>query len=352
MEVRQLVAPDSATLRKHWQNLRMAQPDLRIRNAAEQLGVSELTLRLTQLPEQVRRLQPDFAQIYQALKTLGPVMTLARNDDVVHETSGRFSTLTVMSQGQSGLCMGEIDLRLFFSEWRHGYAITESSKLGDRYSLQFFDGAGGAIHKIYATERTDMSAWSALLQRFVAAQQRPPLALCPPVSLTRHRGWVDSEALRSDWQAITDVHQFQGVLKKHRLDRLTALEKIGIDWAFPVPGTSIPEVLAQVAAAGTPIMVFVGNRGVIQIFTGAVQRLVTIPGWFNVLDPTFNLHLANDRLSSCWVVRRPSADGVITSLEGFNRRGELAISLFGARQPGQAELPAWRALLDALAEVP
>jgi putative hemin transport protein len=70
--------------------------------------------------------------------------------------------------------------------------------------------------------------------------------------------------------------------------------------------------------------------------------------WLNVLDPGFNLHLREDRIAMAWVVRKPTADGDVTSLELFDADGETLAMFFGERKPGRAELASWRALVDTL----
>ena len=62
-------------------------------------------------------------------------------------------------------------------------------------------------------------------------------------------------------------------------------------------------------------MVFVGNRPAIQIHTGLVSRLRPTPGWFNVLDPDFNLHLREAGIASAWRIVKPTEDGAVTSIE-------------------------------------
>ena len=351
MEVNQIVAPNTASLREQWNALRGQNPSLRIRNAAEQLGVSEMALLLTEPVSRVQRLASGFSDLYQNLSLLGPIMTLARNDEVVHETTGSMGKFSVTGNGAMGLCLGEIDLRVFFSHWKHGYAVTEVSAKRERQSLQFFDASGGALHKIYAVEKTDMAAWSALVQKYAATEQRPVIDLQALPRMQRYQGWVDSEALRTDWEAITDVHQFHNMLQKHHLDRLTALEHIGLDWAFPIASDSLEAVLRSASESSVPVMVFVGNRGIVQIFTGQVSLLVSIPGWFNVLDSAFNLHVLSAGVKSVWVVKRPSEDGVISSVDGFNAQGELVFSVFGERKPGKPELDGWRALIEGLGSI-
>ena len=96
-------------------------------------------------------------------------------------------------------------------------------------------------------------------------------------------------------------------------------------------------------------MVFVGSPGCLQIHTGPVKKLKEHGPWYNVLDPGFNLHLNEAQIDAAWVVRKPTADGVVTSLELFDADGGIIAQFFGKRKPGLPELEAWRAIVDALA---
>ena len=70
--------------------------------------------------------------------------------------------------------------------------------------------------------------------------------------------------------------------------------------------------------------------------------------WINVMDPTFHLHLRQDHISECWVVRKPTKDGHVTSLEAYDAKGEMIIQFFGKRKEGNVELGEWRDILDGL----
>ncbi|WP_010107571.1 hemin-degrading factor, partial [Burkholderia oklahomensis] len=107
-------------------------------------------------------------------------------------------------------------------------------------------------------------------------------------------------------------------------------------------------VLERAAQSRLPIMVFVGNRGMIQIHTGPVTNIRRMGAWINVLDEDFNLHLREDLVASAWAVRKPTSDGIVTSVELFDAAGDNIAMLFGARKPGQPELAGWRELVRAL----
>ena len=97
------------------------------------------------------------------------------------------------------------------------------------------------------------------------------------------------------------------------------------------------------------IMIFVGNANCIQIHTGPVKRLVTTGPWFNVLDPDFNLHLREDLIHEAWLIRKPTRDGDVTSVELYDAKGETIAMLFGKRKPGLPEDKTWRALANSMA---
>ena len=85
-------------------------------------------------------------------------------------------------------------------------------------------------------------------------------------------------------------------------------------------------------------MIFVGSRGCIQIHSGPIERLVETHGWFNVLDPDFNLHLREPAVARVFSVRKPTDDGVVTSIEAFDGRDRNILLMFGERKPGKPEL--------------
>jgi putative hemin transport protein len=336
-------------LKSRWQALRTAEPDLRIRDAAGRLGVSEAELLALDCGGPVTRLAADWGELIQLLPRLGPVMALTRNDQAVHEKRGCYRNISI--EGNQGLVLDEnIDLRLFLNRWHSGFAVTEEIRGRLRRSLHFFDAAGTAVHKVYLEENSDAGAYEALVERYCSKDQAPVQDVTPTPAAAGDRpdAAVDRDALMLAWRALQDTHDFFPMLKAHAVGRLQALRLADRDLAYPVQADSAERVLSAAAATGTPIMVFVGSPGVIQIHTGPVHAISKVGPWLNVMDETFNLHLRNDRVESAWVVRKPTADGVVTSLELYDGDGGVIAQLFGKRKPGEAELSDWRVLLSDL----
>jgi putative hemin transport protein len=340
---------DVAALRARWAALVKEEPTLRIRNAAERLGVSEAALLQTRLGEGVARLEVGWGEFLGAMPSLGRVMALTRNDAAVHERQGVFRDVSV--DGQMGLVVGpEIDLRLFLGRWAVAFSVEEAARGQVRRSFQVFDAHGEAIHKVYMGEHSDEAQFARLATAWRAKAQAPIEAFKPagPSAAERPDAEVDVEGFREAWRGLQDTHDFFGVLRRFGVSRTQAMRLAPEGFARPLEVTVGREALQGAAAQGLSVMIFVGNPGAIQIHTGKVERLVTTGPWFNVLDPDFNLHLREDLIASAWWVRKPTVDGDVTSVELFDAQGGTILMMFGERKPGRPEEPRWRALAQGL----
>jgi len=339
-----MLSPSNADLAARWHVLRGEKPALRIRDAAATLGVSEAELVALGVGRTATALKPDWRGILNDMPEVGRVMCLTRNDHCVHERQGRFEGVDV--KGHHGIVLGpDIDLRLFLGSWKHGFAVREPLQQGERLSLQFFDGAGDAVHKIYATEETDRPAFDALIARYTSAPADLTIAARKAPATDRPDREIDVEGLRSAWLGMKDTHEFFGMLGRFGVGRVQALRLVGEDLARELPVRALRSAFEAAAADGTPIMVFVGSHGCIQIHTGPVKRLVDAHGWFNILDPDFNMHLREDGIARVFSVRKPTEDGIVTSIEAFDAHNRNILLMFGARKPGNPELEDWRAIV-------
>jgi putative hemin transport protein len=326
---------------------------LRHRDAAQALGVSEGEAIASAVgrhaPLGAVRLEGPWPEMFESLHPLGRMLALTRNEAAVHEKRGVYSDLS--HEGQVGIALGsDIDLRIFYRHWAHVFAVTEATAKGVTRSLQVFDAQGGAIHKAFLGEDSALEEWLDLVDRHMASDRRPgmrtlPAAETPPAP---DDDLVDLEAFHDGWLGMGDTHEFFPLLRQHQLDRTQALRLAPPGMTTAVPPSSVRRLLQEAARCAVPIMCFVGNQGMIQIHSGAVQRVAVAGPWLNVLDPGFNLHLREDLLAKAWIVRKPTRDGVVTSLEVFDKHGEVVAMFFGERKPGRPELQGWRALVESL----
>ncbi|MEO6918869.1 MAG: ChuX/HutX family heme-like substrate-binding protein [Collimonas sp.] len=321
---------------------------LRNRDAAAAIGISEGEAMAACVGFEAIRLLPRFVELFEEVPLLGAVLALTRNDSVVHEKDGAYQKMS--HNGEVGLALGEvIDLRIFYKQWRFACAVIEEVTRGPetslQKSLQFYDLHGAAVHKVFLREHSDHAAFDALVARWRDPQQLPGMTTepLPPATIDTDDAEIDIDGFRSAWENMTDTHQFFGLLRDFGVSRTQALRLAPPQFVRQVDNSAVRQILEQAVASALPIMVFVGNRGMIQIHSGAVSNVKVMGPWLNVLDSGFNLHLREDMIVSSWLVSKPTSDGEVTSLELFDRDGNTIAILFGVRKPGQPELPAWRA---------
>jgi len=329
-----------------WLELKEQHPGKYARDIAALMNISEAELTWARVGHDAWRLHGETGEILGALEAVGETKCICRNEYAVHEQVGTFTNQHL--NGHAGLVLNPraLDLRLFLSQWASAFHITETTARGERQSIQFFDYQGDALLKVYTTDNTDVSAWGDLLSRFIFADN-PPLALKAADSTTNVTT-ADAATVDSEWRAMTDVHQFFGLLKRHSLTRQQAFRLVSDDLACQVDNRALSQLLNDARQAGNEIMIFVGNRGCVQIFTGTVDKVVPMKGWLNIFNPAFTLHLLEETIAESWVTRKPTADGHVTSLELFAADGTQIAQLYGQRTEGQPEQTQWREQVAAL----
>jgi len=333
-------------LKEKWEALKAENPHLRIRNAAEQLGVSEAELLLTNVGEGVTVLKPEFANILTEVEKLGKVMALTRNDECVHERKGTYLNGD-FSSPHAQLFVGEdIDLRIFQNHWKFAFAVIE----GDRKSLQFFGKDGLALHKIYLTKDSNAEAFDPIVAQFTAENQTEifEFEAVAPKAPEKEDSEIDAEGFKKAWTELKDTHDFFMMTRKFGVSRTQALRLAPEGYAKKIETSKVVNVLEDASEKNLPIMIFVGNRGIIQIHTGEVKKTMWHQQWFNVMDPDFNLHLDVTKIAEAWIVKKPTEDGEVTAIEVFNKEGDFIVQFFGKRKPGIPELQEWKDLVADL----
>lgn len=339
------------TLKEAWNQLKIAEPTLRIRDAAAKLKVSEAELLATGIGKNVIRLSENFEDQFLEFPKLGRVMSLTRSEGCVLEHKGSFQKIEMHQAGPNKIAtvIGPIEQRVFFAGWKFGFKVTTEMPGGTMKSLQYFDKEGEAILKVYPQDLSKDDAFEALVRHYAAADQSPELQLeVFPTPEYTSREELDFEGFSSDWVNMKDTHDFFGMLRKYKLNRLDAVKWIDDKWAYPVDRLSARTVVEKAAETQLPIMIFAGNKGNIQIHQGKVRTVRQMGDWLNVLDPDFNMHLNENVVDSAFVVHKNTEDGLVSALELFDKKGEMVAQFFGLRKPGLPQKPEWKALVDSL----
>ena len=336
----------SMTLKEKYSDYRMLNPDKGIKDAGDALNISEAELLMTGLGENVIRLRSEIVEIMESLKELGPVLGVTQNEHCVLEVQGTYKGFSVTPH--AALFLGEMDLRIFPQHWTMAFAVDDNG----RRSLQFFDRNGVVLHKIFLTEESSAEAYTKLLDRFRSDNQTA-------VSLTINTNpthaelpdhEVDVDGFQLAWEALTDSHEFFGLLRRFKVSRTQALRLAPENRSEHASFEIFQDMMAHCVQHAIPLMAFVGNHGCIQIHTGETKNLIDTGNGYQIMGPQFNLSLDTRAVANVWKVVKPSVDGDIHSLELFDESGEMIVQFFGKRKPGIPELPAWREIHQAMSK--
>ncbi|WP_137934649.1 hemin-degrading factor [Mesorhizobium comanense] len=333
---------------------RTENPKTRERDLASQLGISEAELVAAHCGDGVVRVEPRVNDLLTGLEAVGEVMALTRNESAVHEKIGVYDK--VVTGNHNAMVLGEnIDLRIFPKVWAYGFAVEKRDGEDIRRSLQFFDAAGEAVHKVHLRPSSSLYAYQKLVAALESPNQEPTIDISGVASDDEGESGTASpnlDDLRDRWSRLTDVHQFFGMLKTLKLSRRQAVRMVGQDYAWLLDNDAVRAMFHHAAEGDMPIMCFAGNRGCIQIHSGPVKSIKPMGPWINVLDETFHLHLRTDHIHEVWAVRKPTKDGHVTSLEVYAANGDMIIQFFGQRHEGESERDDWRFLAENLPRIP
>ncbi|TCP44149.1 hemin-degrading factor [Rhodovulum marinum] len=328
--------------------VRREKSTMRSRDLADSLGIAEAEVLAAETGRGVTRIAAHPDALMAAMPGFGAVMALTRNDSAVIEKTGVYGDYTPGAHAAMVLSPA-IDLRIFPKHWVHAFAVEEEKGGALRRSLQVFDAAGDAVHKIFLGAEAPENAWAELVATLRLADQSETLSLAARTPTEPAKSDpARADRLRAEWDGLTDTHQFLQMVRKLRMNRLGAYRIAGAPYVRPLDPGCISGLLNALATDALPFMLFVGNLGCIEIHGGPIRTVKPTGPWLNILDPAFNLHLRADHVAEVWAVTKPTKRGPAISVEAFDAKGGLILQAFGHRVGEVDHTPAWNDLVAAL----
>lgn len=247
----------------------------------------------------------------------------------------------------NGYFEGPVDLRFRFPAWAHAFAWTATTEAGcPQRSLVFFNAQGQLVHSVTLANSSHAAAFDRLVRDFRHAEQRAPALAAAPAAATARTpdASVDLAAYHQAWRQITDVHQFNRVMRDFGLGREQALRLAPEGKVRRLQPAAPQALLERAAASGLPVMVFVSNGAVTQIHADPVHHVRREGDWLVVDDPTSHIALNAAKVASAWQIER----GGIYSVDAYEADGTLIASFFGVRTRENPEPKAWIELVKGL----
>lgn len=323
---------------------------------AEQHSISELELWLCH-PNRIY-LGSNCRDILSTLDQLGRVKNSVSNHTTIHSKYAKFADLKLGER--MGLALNPdyqhgqaFDVRLFLDHYQHALAISSSTPTNHPVCLIFFDAYGQRINQLIPTnpDQQALDFWQTTIH-IHAANADLPITLTVAQTKTPWQPYLLSEQAKQDfhqdWLSMTDIHQFQQILSRHHLDRANGYHQAPPQLAHPLQPTALMPLFEQLVSEHIPVMIFSGNRGMVQIQTGPITHLQTHKNYVRLGNDhlgQFTLHIAQDAIAQLWWVKRPSAPGgYIISLEAFDIYGESMFSIFGLRAEHTKQDHRWQAI--------
>lgn len=330
---------------------KLAEPKKRDRDLAESLGISEAELVAAHVGHTATAIEANPDIVMPALKALGEVMALTRNESCVHERVGTFEDYR--SGQHAAMVLGpDIDTRIFPKHWAFGFAIENETENGTRRTLQFFDHAGDALQKVFLRETSNHDAWAGVVEALTLEAQSDRIEVTERAPTEAAKSNPEKrDILIDEWQRMTDTHQFNRLTAKLGMNRLGAYRLACAPYVRRIEPSAVETWLNVTSEAGQKVILFVGNKGNIQIHWGQLKTVKPMGPWLNVLDPEFNLHLRGDHIAEVYVVDKPTKRGPAVSIEAFDAEGGLIFQCFGQRDGEGDPMDTWHGILADLPEL-
>ncbi len=144
---------------------RAENPKMRERDIAAQLQISEAALVAAEVGISATRIDGSASKLLERVAELGEVMALfpqrkrrPREDRRLREHRPSASTPRSCSAKTSTCAFSP-------SRWAHGFAVTKKDGDQERLSLQYFDKAGNAVHKVHLRPNSNVEAYHAIVAR-------------------------------------------------------------------------------------------------------------------------------------------------------------------------------------------
>ncbi|MBI3129765.1 MAG: hypothetical protein HYZ13_00260 [Acidobacteria bacterium] len=304
--------------------------------------MSPLALDPLALDPLAQALRPEWVPLLQSLTALGPLAVEVPS----HASGAEIRVLPFgfrWEEGQARFQTAGSEVRLFPHTW-----ATAMARPGSPSRLECFDWNGDVVLRVDLPIRPEgLEDAESFLEAWAQDSGADRRALNRPRVLSSATSIDRSQFLRA-WEELPDPQAFPFLLARFGLKRRDALRLAEGRFTEPLPRADALLFLEMAQARRLSLEVLVGNRGCLLCTSGPVEafRREGARAYATVADTRLRLEL--DRLDRAWLVLKPGPRGPVTSLEVFDRHGDLALQCIGGRNAPASGRVAWRLLFQDL----
>tara|TARA_B100000700_G_scaffold273140_1_gene317236 strand:+ start:362 stop:1330 length:969 start_codon:yes stop_codon:yes gene_type:complete len=276
------------TIKSKWKALLTENNKVRIRDAANQIGVSEASLLSTEIDEGVSFLDIDnYNNFFAKVLSMNKIMLLIRSDSVVHEKTITTKGIKLEKNkiiDVNGSPILEFNPNLF----KYVFAQNKIHANKSLRSFQIFDNYGDAILKIYL-KGNDESKFDEIASEYN----------------------VD---YNYELQGDRIIKRLQPeYIKREAIDFINKLEKKKT-YQYDLGENILRKILIAVSDTKIPIQIHAIGLGTIQYHRDSINKIIDFGPWINIIDKRFNLHAIESHLTQ-------------TTLNEYNANGDKSYSI-------------------------
>jgi len=157
---------------------------------------------------------------------------------------------------------------------------------------------------------------------------------------------VDSKAFQDGWLRLRTTEDFHKLIERFGVTDFEALRLAGEIWAARVTPEAFVARLRLLAELELPCTLALGYGDAMNAHRVVIEQVQCRNGCLHLLGDELCFILRKDCMDTAWVVTRPSADGVLISLELYDKEHELVVRLSG--QPEQRTAAVWQDIIGTL----
>ena len=260
-------------LKKKWISFQSDNKKIRIRDAANQLGVSEAELLSTEICQNTFFLSiNNYNTFFQDILSLDKIMFLIRSNSVVHEKIVRTKDIKLINNylfynesNNSNLL--KFDIKLF----KYAFFQSKKHRKIDLKSFQIFNFKGDAILKIYL-KGDDKIKFNEIGLKYK----------CNYNYELQSKSVVKSN--NNNPKKHIDLY-FKDIVEKSKKREYFLKEN------------PLRRILASTSKSKELIQIYAIGLGTIQYHEDIVDKIIDYGPWINVIDEDFNLHVLEKKLT-------------------------------------------------------